>query len=53
MFVNNRFYVVHTAVANFDVVFVKEAVIFVVTREVLRILSLKNVLPVLVLTLLL
>ena len=36
VFVDDRFHVVHTAVANFDVILVEKAVIFVLFREVLR-----------------
>ena len=36
VFVVYRFLVVHTAVANFDVILVEEAVVFVLFREVLR-----------------
>ena len=36
MFVDDRFHVVHTAVANFDVILVEKAVVFVLFREVLR-----------------
>ena len=36
VFVNDRFHVVHTAVANFDVILVEKAVVFVLFREVLR-----------------
>ena len=35
MFVDDRFHVVHTAVANFDVILVEKAVVFVLFREVL------------------
>ena len=34
--VDDRFHVVHTAVANFDVILVEKAVVFVLFREVLR-----------------
>ena len=36
VFVDDRFHVVHTAVANFDVILVEKAVVFVLFREVLR-----------------
>ena len=36
VFVDDRFHVVHTAVANFDVIPVEKAVVFVLFREVLR-----------------
>ena len=36
MFVDDRFHIVHTAVANFDVIPVEKAVVFVLFREVLR-----------------
>ena len=36
VFVNDRFHVVHTAVANFDVIPVEKAVVFVLFQEVLR-----------------
>ena len=36
VFVNDRFHVVHTAVANFDVILVEKAVVFVLFWEVLR-----------------
>lgn len=36
MFVDDRFHVVHTAVANFDVILVEKAVVFMLFREVLR-----------------
>ena len=36
VFVDDRFHVVHTAVANFDVILVENAVVFVLFREVLR-----------------
>ena len=36
VFVDDRFHVVHTAVANFDVITVEKAVVFVLFREVLR-----------------
>ena len=36
MFVDERFHVVHTAVANLDVILVEKAVVFVLFREVLR-----------------
>ena len=36
VFVDDRIHVVHTAVANFDVILVEKAVIFVLFREVLR-----------------
>ena len=36
LFVDDRFHVVHTAVANFDVILVEKAVVFVLFREVLR-----------------
>ena len=36
VFVDDRFYVVHTAVANFDVILVEKAAVFVLFREVLR-----------------
>ena len=36
VFVDHQFHVVHTAVANFDVILVEKAVIFVLFREVLR-----------------
>ena len=36
VFVDYRFHVVHTAVANFDVILVEKAVVFVLFREVLR-----------------
>ena len=34
--VDDRFHVVHTAIANFDVILVQKAVVFVLFREVLR-----------------
>ena len=36
LFVDDRFHVVHAAVANFDVILVEKAVVFVLFREVLR-----------------
>ena len=36
VFVDDRFHVVHTALANFDVILVEKAVVFVLFREVLR-----------------
>ena len=36
VFVDDRFHVVHTGVANFDVILVEKAVVFVLFREVLR-----------------
>ena len=36
VFVDDRFHVVHTAVADFDVILVEKAVVFVLFREVLR-----------------
>ena len=36
VFVDDRFHVVHTAVANFDVILVEKAVVFVLFREKLR-----------------
>ena len=36
VFVDDRFHVVHTAVANFDVILVERAVVFVLFRELLR-----------------
>ena len=36
VFVDDQFHVVHTAVANFDVIPVEKAVVFVLFREVLR-----------------
>ena len=36
VFFDDRFHVVHTAVANFDVIPVEKAVVFVLFREVLR-----------------
>ena len=36
VFVDDRFHVVHTAVANFDVILVEKAVVFMLFREVLR-----------------
>ena len=36
VFVDDRFHVAHTAVANFDVTPVEKAVVFVLFREVLR-----------------
>ena len=36
VFVDDRFHVVHTAVANFDVISAEKAVVFVLFREVLR-----------------
>ena len=36
MFVDDRFHVVHTAVANFDVILVEKAVVFLLFRKVLR-----------------
>ena len=36
VFVDDRFHVVHTAVANFDVILVEKTVVFVLFREVLR-----------------
>ena len=36
VFVDHRFHVVHTAVANFDVILVEKVVVFVLFREVLR-----------------
>ena len=36
VFVDDRFHVVHTAVANFDVILVEKVVVFVLFREVLR-----------------
>ena len=49
VFVDCRFHVVHTAVANFDVILVEKAVVFVLFREI----SLRKVLLTLVLTFLL
>ena len=36
VFVDDRFHVVHTAVANFDVILVEKTLVFVLFREVLR-----------------
>ena len=36
VFVDDRFHIVHTAVANLDVIPVEKAVVFVLFREVLR-----------------
>ena len=36
VFVDDRFHVVHTAVADFDIILVEKAVVFVLFREVLR-----------------
>ena len=52
MLVNYRLHIVHTTVADLDVVFVKKAVIFICFGKCLEI-SWRNVLPMLVFTLLL